>query len=451
MNFVTDCFWRITDAAESSTAETFQDSFRPELPFTCDNNPHHTPLPCWHPNATPLPLATIPRRIASPSKVLSRRYGVCGVTSWPKSEFLQFNPISEAITDMHISTKRPYDLMERDPRQIPCNSHHRERSIPNTHPQSTTSTLFDLNIPPPTRRGFDLRRPIMSQMTQDVIDLTEETSSPAPETHTIPPLSFNTRRANRPPRSDRDIISVDDQEDNATHIREESPEIQFLRSEPLRTGPRSRSLSTARPVPGRQGHTPGTRSLIRRPHVAVRMSAAPNHNHPQGWARAINLPLSGQFNVGFHRGNEELIHWEDFDGGMFQAPGDLDFFAPAFNYDNPSRPQQQPRLPTYDPPSPAKPGFTRSPNDDDTLVCPHCDDELGVGDSDVKRQVWVVKACGHVCCFALSSLMVANIVFRSTVAIVQQIDTRVGAQAESNHSRSVWWRIAERTSQARGT
>jgi len=289
--------------------------------------------------------------------------------------------------------------MERESREARCNSHHRERSIPNTNAQPATSTLFNLNISPPNRRGFDLRRPIMSQQPRrGVIDLTEETSSPAPEAQTIPPASTNTRGANRPPRFDREIISVDDQEDNAIHVREESPEIQFLRSEPLRAGARSRSHSASNRAYGRPGHIPGAGSPIRRPHVAVRMAVAPNHNHPQGWARALNLPFSGQFNVGFHRGNDELIRWEDFDGGMFQAPGDLDFFAPAFNYENPSRPQQQqPRLPTYDPPSPAKPGFTRSPNEDDTLVCPHCDDELGFGDSDVKRQVWVVKACGHVC------------------------------------------------------
>lgn len=288
--------------------------------------------------------------------------------------------------------KRSHHQMERDSIQSPCNSHLHEPSHQTMNAQPTTG-LFNLNIPPPSRRGFDLRRPIMSQPRRDIIDLTEETSSPAPEPHTIPLAITNTRGANRPPRFDREIISVDDQDDNTTRGREESPEIQFLRSEPLRGGGQSRSSSASRRVQGRPGHTPGPRL------PPVRLAVAPGQNENHGWARALNLPFSGHLNAGFHRGHDRLIHWEDFDAGMFQAPGDLDFFAPAFNYENPSHPQAQPqpRLPTYDPPSPAKPGFTRSPDEEDTLVCPHCDDELGTGDSDVKRQVWVVKACGHVC------------------------------------------------------
>ena len=304
--------------------------------------------------------------------------------------------VGELIDTRQI--KRSHAQMESDSRHTRCLRHHRERSTSNPNAQpSTNNSRFNLNIPLSTRGGLDLRRPIMSQFGRDIIDLTDGSISPVPQHQIVPPVSINTRGANRPPRFDREIISVDDQEDNSVPLREESPEIQFLRSEPLRTGPRSRSHSTARLAPGRPGYNPGTRSPARRPQVAVRMSIVANQNQPQSWARAINLPLSGHFNMGGHgRGHDELMQLEDMGGGMFQAPGDLDFFAPAFDYEHPSRPQQQLRLPTYNPPSPAKMGFTRSPNESDTLVCPHCDDELGIGDTDVKRQVWVVKACGHV-------------------------------------------------------
>ena len=240
----------------------------------------------------------------------------------------------------------------------------------------------------------------MSQPRQEprheVIDLTEEPSSPA-ETPSIPPPATHTenpRRPNRPPRFDRNIISIDEQEDGAIDLREESPEIQFLTSRP-----RSRSLSAVRRTPARRrpGLTPAARSPVRRPQMAVRLSgpaAGDRHQH-HGRPRLEGLEFFGPRDFA-NRMNDELLSWEDFGGHSFQAPGDLDFLHPGFNYDHPSHPQQQPRLPTYDPPPPAQEGFTRSPEEEDVLICPNCDDELGVGENDMKRQVWVVKACGHV-------------------------------------------------------
>lgn len=55
-----------------------------------------------------------------------------------------------------------------------------------------------------------------------------------------------------------------------------------------------------------------------------------------------------------------------------------------------------PPPPTYDPPEAAPDGFTRSPNENDPLVCPNCEEELCVGETEQKRQVWIVKGCGHV-------------------------------------------------------
>ena len=231
----------------------------------------------------------------------------------------------------------------------------------------------------------------------EVIDLTEEPSSPA-EPHTIPPPrtnALNLRRAHRPPRFDRNIISIDEQEDQAIDLREESPEIQFLTSRP-----RSRSLSASRRTTARRrpGHTPAAMTPPRLPHVAVRIAgtaAGDRHQHHHRRPRLEGLEFFGPVGLA-NRFNDELLSWEDFGGNLFQAPGDLDFLHPGFNYENPSRPQQQPRLPTYDPPPAAQSGYTRSPEEDQILVCPNCDDELGVGEDDVKRQVWVVKVCGHV-------------------------------------------------------
>jgi hypothetical protein len=56
----------------------------------------------------------------------------------------------------------------------------------------------------------------------------------------------------------------------------------------------------------------------------------------------------------------------------------------------------QPATPKYEPPPPAAKGFTRSPTEDEEVVCPNCGDELAVAKDEMKQQVWVVKACGHV-------------------------------------------------------
>jgi hypothetical protein len=34
----------------------------------------------------------------------------------------------------------------------------------------------------------------------------------------------------------------------------------------------------------------------------------------------------------------------------------------------------------------------------DVLLCPKCEDQLCEGETDLKKQIWVVKACGHVYC-----------------------------------------------------
>jgi len=53
--------------------------------------------------------------------------------------------------------------------------------------------------------------------------------------------------------------------------------------------------------------------------------------------------------------------------------------------------------PPYKAPPAAAEGFTRKVEEDDVVVCVNCGEELGAGDVEVKRQVWVAKACGHVC------------------------------------------------------
>jgi hypothetical protein len=74
----------------------------------------------------------------------------------------------------------------------------------------------------------------------------------------------------------------------------------------------------------------------------------------------------------------------------------LDFEHVGFDLGMGARPPAQPPAPTYNAPPPASDGFTRSPEEEGALVCPNCEEELCVGEDEVKRQVWIVKLCGHV-------------------------------------------------------
>lgn len=68
-------------------------------------------------------------------------------------------------------------------------------------------------------------------------------------------------------------------------------------------------------------------------------------------------------------------------------------FADMTGEDRPETPPQP-----YVPLSPAPQGFTRSPQEGDDLICPNCENELCQGESDLAKQVWIVKGCGHVYC-----------------------------------------------------
>jgi hypothetical protein len=78
-------------------------------------------------------------------------------------------------------------------------------------------------------------------------------------------------------------------------------------------------------------------------------------------------------------------------------PPRLNYEAQGFELIGTARSSSPPRATSpYKAPKAPAPGFTRKIEEDDIVVCPHCGDELGTGDSDLKQQIWVVKQCGHV-------------------------------------------------------
>jgi hypothetical protein len=72
----------------------------------------------------------------------------------------------------------------------------------------------------------------------------------------------------------------------------------------------------------------------------------------------------------------------------------FDYQRPAFDLgmDGGNRPAS----PKYEPPKDAAPGFTRTPGEDEVVVCPNCGDELATGSDEMKQELWVIRACGHV-------------------------------------------------------
>lgn len=80
----------------------------------------------------------------------------------------------------------------------------------------------------------------------------------------------------------------------------------------------------------------------------------------------------------------------------FQRPR-LNYEAQGFELIGAAHSSPPPRSSSpYKAPRAATQGFTRKVEEDDMVVCPHCGDELGTGDNDLKQQIWVVKQCGHV-------------------------------------------------------
>jgi len=81
----------------------------------------------------------------------------------------------------------------------------------------------------------------------------------------------------------------------------------------------------------------------------------------------------------------------------------MDYTAAAFDLFTPGTPPPS-TPPSFSPPSPAPQGFSRNPKEDETYVCPNCDDELFAGETDLEKQIWMIKSCGHVSLVSLTQV-----------------------------------------------
>lgn len=114
----------------------------------------------------------------------------------------------------------------------------------------------------------------------------------------------------------------------------------------------------------------------------------------------INGPYRARPTVSTNAGARPLhvpVMAEDFDALAFDYTQSAfavgDFLEPEAGSSTPDRRPSPP----YKPPPNAMKGFTRKVDEEDVVVCVNCGNELGAGDEEVTKQVWVAKQCGHVC------------------------------------------------------
>lgn len=319
--------------------------------------------------------------------------------------------------------QRSRNLMEREDTATDRRSIHHTPPTNDTRPANPSRQL-----PPPFRTGSPavyfrsppaqlVRLPSLQEIAtadgwqahqenmatnRQFIDLTAEDDSPPPP----PPQRGHFGQAQRGPRFHTEIIDLS--EDMSPRAAQEpSPEVQFVRQVRL-APPRLVPQRVVRPRP----HSPQLPGLHDHHRVADDDVHIVAQNLVTRQDQAFDR-IRHIMNV-VHAGHRMAVHTHT------QAAGRLGQMAEAFNQRLRTAPFRGPNLDYQEaafqlgidamedverepspPPaivalSPAPEGFTRSPEEEDVLVCPNCGDELSVGVGDLKKQVWMVKGCGHV-------------------------------------------------------
>lgn len=197
-------------------------------------------------------------------------------------------------------------------------------------------------------------------------------ATPAPESAS-PDIEFISARRLDPPLRPGALYGRSQEEDEVEFVRENAlPESESRRR-------RNRDIDSVMDLLGTMnGRFTHLRAQVDRFNAQINRTA-------DGFRRAPVIPP---------RGPPQRAHGHVRIG--FIAPA-MDFEMLGFDMGNHGGARvPEPPPPTYHAPEEAPGGFTRSPKETDVLVCPNCDDELCLGDDEVKKQVWLVKACGHV-------------------------------------------------------
>ncbi|PYH40198.1 putative RING finger domain protein [Aspergillus saccharolyticus JOP 1030-1] len=248
--------------------------------------------------------------------------------------------------------KRPHHEIARASRsQLPGGESSSSRTLPQPSP--------------PHRRypgdGLDFRRPTTSTppSIDEVIDLTLDSDPPEPDAPRHIPIARQDQFTQTSQARAPEVVDLEEEyEDLAQDDPPSSPEVQFIgaTARPPRPPPPPTYLDL-------QTDWSGVLSILARPPGLF--PRAVQALHP--WDADVST-------IGDPLGYIDLTHHT----GVRRAP-------------------QRPPPNAYKPPSPPPAGFTRTLEEDDVVVCPNCDGELGVGD-EIRQQIWVAKHCGHVYC-----------------------------------------------------
>ena len=290
------------------------------------------------------------------------------------------------------------------------------------YPNAPSASL-NRNFPPPIIRfagdGLDFRRPVMSTTTttteseRHVIDLTLEEPDQPSRPRPRPPVSFA-------PAPGHEVILLDDDEDDQrgdsafdmtesdNEVFDTMPDVEVLYSRPRSVIPQSfaeyardarrensvQTLNNSRPEP----QSPSPRRARISPPTAqsgqtssgyfAGLFQAGGHLPRLLNQRRAGLPL--QLGFGLRRDTDNLQPLP-----AFNQP-DLNFETVGFDMGRHNVPAAPRPRPIYEAPSAPPEGFIRTPAEEDTVICPNCDCELGQGDDETKRQIWVIRSCGHV-------------------------------------------------------
>jgi hypothetical protein len=267
-----------------------------------------------------------------------------------------------------------------------------------SHPHNSQVHPFQAASESMPQRSQSQQRPHLEhRASQTLIDLTEDVEEIVP---IVPRNRASSHRLQPPQLGRSDAQGLADVID----LTEDDVEIQI-------TGARNRELPLPRPDVARP-----------RPYAHAARHESPDlfvpANQPPPLRNADYAPgaygyavVGGASRHGFHF--HQILHGGD--GG----PGDV--LAQIIGHAH-AQPMPQmdyrhaafaDRKPDHVPPEPAKPGFTRSPTENDTVICPGCEEEL-VYDRNLEEPMvkkgnkpptrkereehpfWVIKECGHV-------------------------------------------------------
>jgi len=253
----------------------------------------------------------------------------------------------------------------------------------------------------PDRSQSQQRPRLEHQASQTIIDLTDE-----PEDMPVPSRNSEDRsRSQRPPQLGRsDAVSLGDFIDLTDDNGEPDIIIMGGRQLPLP------HPSVARPVPPTRRDESPSLFMPMPPGPQPLNRVFPAHRHGLGLVvtgrmerhGGARIPAEAQFHMAARVG-EIMDH--------LQAMRDEQVMPGLMNYQHHAFVDRKPQ---HVAPPPARDGFTRSPEESQTIICPSCEEELihrkdeeplvkkgGKAPTRKEREehpFWVLKECGHVYC-----------------------------------------------------